>query len=199
MRDGDAHQRNGDPEEPEEHEQKGRAAAVRARAARALGLKLDRVMDIAQKLPGWIYFTLFLAASGALFPFGGIDEGLPGTAFDQWLLVWLARIVALAASVVLLAAGFLMLRSIFGRIEEKQWLFKVGPVETEQADKANVETALKDLDEWRERSGRLEVTVEDLTQRLGEANGQITVLEAALRAQGSPQEDFRMSRANPPA
>lgn len=168
------------------------------RAAGRLAKRMDAALGLAAKIPGAVLPVVTVGAAAVVFPYEmPAGDGFLGPVLSTWLFVWLARLLGLAAALVLLAGAFFILRSILARLEAGHWVWKVGPIESDTNAVQQVDDALEELEGWQARATEAQKTIEDLRLQLGEATGTITVLSAALEA--TPQKDFIAAKANPPA
>lgn len=132
------------------------------------------MLHVASCVPLWAWTIVVVAAVAAVGPwFGDTKGGFPAAVLDVWLLVWLVRIVLLAAFVVAIVVAYFVIRSIFTRTLRQEWGWKAPWLETETKTIAELDAAVKENEKLQRALERAEQKNVDLSDRLGEGTAEI--------------------------
>src|SRR4051812_25386264 len=102
---------------------------TRVLAARALGLRLDRLVGAVARVPSFVFGLLACLGVIATFPsFHPSSVSVLGLRLSNWFAVWVLNIGFVMVVAAVAAAGFFLVRALVAFLEEGRWPRKAGPV-----------------------------------------------------------------------
>jgi hypothetical protein len=109
-----------------------RDRSATAEAASLLGRRLDGLLSLIGRMPGWGWALAAVIALVWTFPMQLHERKVFGVVLDDRLTVWLANLVTIALMIVLSAASLFALRSLVHYMEEDRWPKRAVGIEMEE-------------------------------------------------------------------
>jgi hypothetical protein len=169
-----------DPPKPSSEE----ARQTRVAAARTLGQRLDRGVEVVAGVPRPIVWSLFVAAVLGTSPLVSGEIKLAGLETGNPVLAWVVQLSLLALAVTVAVGCFFVVRAVVAYLEEGRWPQRAGGVDVGEHD-----AALDQVERGAEELSRGADAFRALERQLTESNRVIRYLMGELdRARGTPPE-----------